>query len=422
MAASVQTSASYAGTRRTLRHPRHTFSIKAKPYVIQPFMIAPVLPGETMKNLLMQSRVVSDPIKSPIVGWWLDYAYFYVKHRDLDTRDFWTDMMLNPEWTPDASVVRTTQNQELYSFNGAIDWVQLCLEKVVEDHYRNEGEAWDAFKTATGMPLAGINQESYLNSMLMGAIPDADDVPITVGVDDVVTASEIDKAMQQWQLLRMHNLTEMSYEDYLRTFGVRPAAAEVHKSEILRVVREWAYPSNTINPADGKPTTAVTWSVQERADKDRYFKEPGFILGCSVARPKIYMDNLKGAGVGMLAGALPWLPAVLHEDTYSSLLEIAEGEGPAPGLAGAGTNYVIDVRDLFIYGDQFVNHTDDAFANSVALPDAAGSWRYATEAMADALFVNAGGTGALHIKQDGVVSLSIAGRQVDRTPGTPVTS
>ena len=147
MASRVSTSASYAGTRRNLRHPRHTFSLKHKPYEIQPFMIAPVLPGETMKNLVMQSRVVSDPIKSPIVGWWLDYIYVYVKHRDLDTREYWTAMMLDPEWTPDSSVVRTAASQPLYSFDGAIDWVKLCLEKVVDDHFRNESETWDQFKT-----------------------------------------------------------------------------------------------------------------------------------------------------------------------------------------------------------------------------------------------------------------------------------
>ena len=119
----------------------------------------------------------------------------------------------------------------------------------------------------------------------------------------------------------------------------------------------------------------------------------------------------------MLEGALPWLPALLNEDTTISLRNFAEGAGPAPVIAGTGTDYWIDVRDLFIYGDQFVNHGDAAFANMVALPTAGGNHRYATEAIIDALFVN---EQARTIKQDGVVSLSIAGRQVDTTPGTPV--
>lgn len=416
--ATVSTATAYQGMRRRLRHPRHSFNIKAKPYAIQPFMIAPVLPGETMKNLLMQARVQSDPIKSSLVGWWLDYIYVYVKHRDLDKRDDFTEMMLDPNWSSAGrGVTAAAASVPLYTYSGGMDWVKLCLEKVVDDHFRNEGEAWDDFKLADGTPLAGLNQESYLNSLMLGSVQDDGEVNITVGEDDAIGASEIDKALQQWQLLRMHNLTEMSYEDYLRTFGVRSAAVELHKSEIIRVVREWSYPGNTIDPATGAPSSSVGWSIQERADKDRYFKEPGFIFGVTVARPKVYLSGLKGAGVGMLEGALPWLPAVLQQDANISLREFAEGSGPATGIAGTGDSYWIDVRDLFIYGDQFVNHADAGFANSVAIPSAAANHRYVTEAIIDGLFVSETGGS---IKQDGICSLSIAGRQTDTTPGTPV--
>lgn len=421
MVALVKTAPGY-DKKRVIRNPKHTFNLKAKPYGIQPFMIAPVLPGETMKNLLMQSRVITDPIKSPLVGWWIDYIYFYVKHRDLDERQYLTDMMLNPEWTPDASLVATAQSQPLYTFDGGMKWVYLCLKKVVTDFFRNEGETWDQFKMADNTPIAMLNQENVLNSLILGGALDDIDIDVDENADSTITASEVDKALKQWQLLRLHNLTEMTYEDYLRTFGVRAPSVELHQPEVLRVIREWSYPTNSVNPADGKPSTAVSWSIQERADKDRYFKEPGFIFGVTVARPKVYLDNLKGAAVGHLAGAVPWLPAVLADDTSTSLVEVPETDGIAPNLAGAGTSYWIDIRDLFMYGDQYVNHTDDAFASSIALPTNAGVWRYPTEAMVDGLFVNAGGTGALHVKQDGIVSLSIAGQQVDTTPGTPVAS
>ena len=273
MVTRVQTAQAYQGTRRTLRHPRHGFNLKHKPYAIQPFMIAPVLPGETMKNLLMQSRVVSDPIKSPLVGWWLDYLYVYVKHRDLDKRDDLTEMMLDPNWSSvGKGLTAGSASVPNYTYNGGMNWVALCLEKIVDDHFRNEGEAWDDFKLADGTPIAGLNQESYLNSFMMGSVDDADEVEIEVGVDDKIGASEIDKALQQWQLLRMHNLTDMTYEDYLRTFGVRSASVELHRTEIVRVVREWTYPTNHIDPATGAPSSAASWSIQERADKDRYFK------------------------------------------------------------------------------------------------------------------------------------------------------
>ena len=50
--------------RRRVRAPMHTFAVRQKPYQIVPFCLAPVLAGETLQNLLMQARVVTDPVKS----------------------------------------------------------------------------------------------------------------------------------------------------------------------------------------------------------------------------------------------------------------------------------------------------------------------------------------------------------------------
>jgi len=53
---------------RKLRAPQHHWSLRHVPFALQPFCIAPVLPGETMKNALLQARAVTMPIKSPLVG------------------------------------------------------------------------------------------------------------------------------------------------------------------------------------------------------------------------------------------------------------------------------------------------------------------------------------------------------------------
>ena len=79
---------------RKQRRPVHTFQVRHRPWQIQPMVIAPVLPGETLENALVQARVVTDPIANPLIGWWIEYYFFYVKHRDLDARDTLTSMML----------------------------------------------------------------------------------------------------------------------------------------------------------------------------------------------------------------------------------------------------------------------------------------------------------------------------------------
>ena len=53
---------------RKLRQPEHAWAVKHLPFAIQPFMIAPVLPGETLKNALLQVRAVLQPVKSALSG------------------------------------------------------------------------------------------------------------------------------------------------------------------------------------------------------------------------------------------------------------------------------------------------------------------------------------------------------------------
>ena len=55
-----------ARVNRKTRSPQHTWAVKQRPFVITPFMIAPVLPGETLKAGVMQARCVSDPLAAVV--------------------------------------------------------------------------------------------------------------------------------------------------------------------------------------------------------------------------------------------------------------------------------------------------------------------------------------------------------------------
>ena len=63
---SLVTATALKPTGRRPRRPSHPFQVRHEPFQIQPFFIAPVLPGETMKNLLLQSRAVTLPLKNPL--------------------------------------------------------------------------------------------------------------------------------------------------------------------------------------------------------------------------------------------------------------------------------------------------------------------------------------------------------------------
>ena len=133
------------------RSPRHTFQLRHKPFCIQPFMLAPVLPGETMKSLLLQARAVTAPIANPLIGWWLEYYFFYVKHRDLDGRDDFSEMMLDLE--KDMSSYHSSASAVHYHMANRINWSQLCLKRVTEEYFRTEDEVWNTH-AIDGLPPA----------------------------------------------------------------------------------------------------------------------------------------------------------------------------------------------------------------------------------------------------------------------------
>lgn len=404
-----------APMRRVLRRPRHDFQIRTRPWQIQPFMIAPVLPGETMKNLLLQARVVTDPIKSPIIGWWTEHYFFYVKHRDLDARDTLVDMMLDP--SEDLTSLEEAADAKYYHYAGTVNWPELCLKRIVEEYFRNDGEVWNTW-TLDGVPLAAAQprKSNWLDSAILRDAYVVSDPNIDLNASGATTASEVERAMHMWQQARALGMVEMDYEDYLATYGVRTAPAELHVPELIRYCRSWTYPANTINPTDGSPKSACSWAIAERADKDRYFSEPGFIVGVNVTRPKVYIRNVDGHATSMLREAIAWLPAMLHGMLEHSIRQFAATEGPLQTLVTDTDGYIVDVRDLFLYGDQFLNFALSATdANIVDLPEQAAltNKHYADSADADALFVSA--SPANQIRQDGVVTLAIAGNQRDVT-------
>ncbi len=363
----------------------------------------------------MQSRVVSDPVKSKLIGAHKEYWFFYVKHRDLAGREDFTEMMLDAD--KDMSSYRESAQQVYYHFANGINWVKLCLERCVEEYFKDEHETWNN-PTIDTMPVAKVMQKNWQDSMILDDATVVADVDVDADADGTITSSEIDRAMRQWSLLRDNNLTDMDYEDYLRTYGVETRAAEHHRPELIRYIREWTYPVNHVEPTTGVPSSALSWSVQASADKDRYFKEPGFLFGLTTTRPKIYFQRTLGNGSAMLDDAFSWLPALLKDAPETSLKHFAPSTGPMGGSVTDADGYWIDVRDLYLYGDQFINYVDsDTDSNLVSL-FSPGIKEYVASADIDELFADAANGNNL-VREDGVVSLDILGTQMDHTPTTP---
>lgn len=92
-----------------------------------------------------------------------------------------------------------------------------------------------------------------------------------INLDTLNTVEELHEAEKTWQLLRDSQLTDMDYHDWIRAYGVTPIdtkSAEVkdlHRPELLRHIREWTYPTNTIDPVTGTPSSAALRPVARTA-------------------------------------------------------------------------------------------------------------------------------------------------------------
>ena len=409
--------------KRKIRRPQHNFHIRTRPWCIQPTVIAPVLPGETMRNLLLQCRCVTDPVDNPLIGWWHEHYFFYVKLRDLDARDTFESMVLDPDFS--TAALNEAASTDYYHGWNTINFAKLGLKRVVEEFFRAEGEAWNNV-TIANLPVASIARDSVLDSLVSDTKYLLNQSPVeevTVGGDGKFSAQEIHDMMSKWEWQRKYGLVaaDMDFEAWLEIeYGVATPAKDdpdlLHRPELIRFMRNWSYPTNTVDPVTGAPTSALSWSIQERADKDRFFTEPGFLLGVTVTRPKVYLSKQSGSAIGLMTDAKSWLPGLLmDEDAFLGFKKTAATSGLIPTSADA---YWVDVKDLLLYGDQFVNFAlTETNAGLVALPSAALQKRYPSSADADSLFkTKTAGLGK--VRMDGVATMMIASRVRDTTGQT----
>jgi len=403
---------------RVPRRPAHTFNLVQYPYEITPFMIAPVLAGETMKNLLLQCRTVSTAMENRLIGAHLEHYFFYVKLRDLGDADDLVAMLMDTGSAAETAVNKAS-GTSVYKYvrSGAPDFVNMCLTSVVNAYFRDEGDTASHVGSVTGLPMAMYtNKRGILDSLIADA-----DMP-TDTVVDTTAFPDFEQEQNAWAFMRQMGLTELSFEDYLGTFGVRSDDKAESRPEVIRMVKNWTYPTNTLD-GDGTINSQCSWSVAERADKDRFFKEPGFIFGATIARPKVYLGLQDQASVSLLGSAFSWLPAMMKDTPFTSLVKelgnspavpFKSADIPAGGELDEDLNYWFDVRDLFLYGDQFVNRTQGAAVNNSIvtedLTDFHGK-KYPSSASLQLI----GKSDTLTYESDGIVSLNILGTQVDNT-------
>lgn len=417
----VRTLLSAPPTERVGRYPKHTFQTQELPFTAQPFFVAPVLPGETMNSLFFEARVVSDPILNSRIGWKKEFHFFYCRMSDLGVDGF-KEMFIDPTNTDLAGTYGAANNVAwTYTAKGGVDWTERCVDRIVETWFRDEGQAVATWQTAAGVPIVQLRESSFLDS----ATDDAD-FATGAAISGATNADDLDRLMDAFEQLRAMGIADMTYEDFLRSYGIAIPNKDEGKPEKLGSFSEFAYPANTIDPTNGTPRSAMSWVFKNGIRKPYFFKEPGFLVGLSITRPKVYFAGLAGQAAGFMTRAWDWMPNYLEKMPETSLKNFAADGGPLGDRTSATNSFWLDMRDILLHGDQFQNvlafnpaPATVGASHMLALPPndlSDASWKYPSEAMCKSFFVDAGGTN-FYVRQDGYVSLSVKGKQVDYTAG-----
>lgn len=406
--------------RSKIRVPTVNYQLKQRPWQIQPFCLIPVLPGESLRKTLWTDTAVSDPIKNRLLGWWCETKLFYIRVRDCipESADTLKNMFLDPE--ANLSALYSAADPKYYHAYG-MNWLKHGVTQIVENYFRADDEApTDAM--IDGLFASTVGTDNWTDSMILGVQQSAEDVELTVGVDDKFSMRELNAAQRMYEMLKAGLLTDMDYSDFLRTYGVRVQPEELPgKPRYLGGTSDWTMPTNTVEPSTGVATTAVYWQNKDRLDKDFFVKEPGFLIGLRVYRPKVFRSGIKGSVSGIMDTAFEWLPALLMDDPENSLVRLATAAGP---LGATGQDYTFDLRDYFLFGEEFINYDPATFSGAIALPaiDTAATpdkfnKRYPTLAMARQLFVDDVADGPKQfVETSGRIDFTIAGQLVDTTP------
>lgn len=424
---------------RRIRQPLHTHNIRHRPCEISPFMIAPVLSGDSLEQIDLKTTIVSDPVKNPLLGWWVEHMYYYVKLTDLDDAEAFKNLMLlstatlNDEelgWRIGPSSSAAQSEVYLRQTNASdftYDFVSACLDKIVEHFFRDEDEInagaplWNQYDGGY-LPLARVKppgQESWMESLSLDG---------TEGVPDVVISDPNlrdpeDPYYEMWLKMQELRVTDLTYEDWLRDQGIRGVETKRPQRPLeLRHSRLFKKPSVTPD-SSGNVGAVIYADVEESATKKRFFKEPGFIVGVSIARPKVYLSKQLGAAVNdLMTNAFAWMPKALSARPELALRKFADGTGPLGTLPNPTAGYWVDVVDLMLYGDQFVNFSlTETNAGLVALPGpllTKDDSLYLQRADMEALFTSANAAGVVagrQFKQEGVTRLKLASRLRDLT-------
>nr|QJB20312.1 MAG: major capsid protein [Microvirus sp.] len=381
------------GMRRT-RYPKHNFYVEFDPFDIQPIAIVPVSAGDSIKHLRYEARVLTNPILNQIAGWWAEFYWCYVRFSDLEEYAAAQAMVSDPSFNL-TGLVTAAKTWTYHNGNGP-DWTFMAYKQIVRTHFRPENGDWNDATGASGAAKAGLVGRTWV-----------DTVELEANLPNPNAADNYAGRWEHYEALRRAKLVTMDYPEWLRSQGIdvpqqlAEPLSEKRRPELIRFTRQFAYPSNTVNPDGSGTVSAVSWVVSDRMDRAIFCDEPGFVVGVALVRPKLYRSGQVATGAALLRDARTIAPDILEEAPQETLKMIT---GTNQASITTAVDYWFDTEGVYVLGDQFIVGS----APEAALPNATTLQKsYPVTADIEDLFVN----DAKKVYVDGSAALSIVGRR-----------
>lgn len=331
---------------RRMRNPSFPLQGGIQPMGLYPYFFTPVLPGETLDKHTLKNTLVSPPVKSPLAGAWAETWLFYVRITDIDP--VLSEMFIGT-LTSTAGFTAPADRPRYFTKSGQIDWLYLATQRIHETFFINEDET--VYMHPDGVPMIKrINTDAYESTVFEETPPG----PEALGDPE---GEPISDQLYAYMRMRQMGMGVTSYEDYLKTYGLKSEITPKRGDpELISYRRYWTLPSNVINPTDGSPSGAWYWRIDETNDKPKRFLEPGFLIGYHVVRPKLLDANIKFSLSSSLWGFQDWIPSYSLQDPAAGIRAVDAGAQPWITTPALNTKTVMfDHRDLLAHGEQMRN-------------------------------------------------------------------
>lgn len=137
---------------RYVRRPVFNLAGAMRPFGLYPIQASPVLAGDTVMYSMLRGRFISQPMKHPITGGWLEFWQVFVPMRVIGRTATVNDIA-----PPTTGLVYTADAPRFFGKNTQLDHVRAAYLKVVTDFFTQTGVTVPDFDGVKQLPMMGTD-------------------------------------------------------------------------------------------------------------------------------------------------------------------------------------------------------------------------------------------------------------------------